>query len=256
MKRRFWIGGVLLLMIFTGMTGCGGPKEPLPEHMLDGPDMMYTPEDQTPYAGTWQSRDGTIVMKVERGGGAESKSDMSLSVNGEPEFEAKLWVYSTGHVELLRGKEKVTISGTFCNLRFSTSENAFYGYLGAELVIPASVLSLKSGCFYTCTSKITFDERSSIRTVGENAFSNFGAIYYEGANSELIVEKCYFVRNEATTNRGGAITIFAHGGELRVVDSVFSANRSYAAGAIHCSGADVTIQSSRFEKNRSKYKPC
>ena len=58
MKRRFWIGGVLLLMIFTGMTGCGGPKEPPPEHMLDGPDMMYTPEDQTPYAGTWQSRDG------------------------------------------------------------------------------------------------------------------------------------------------------------------------------------------------------
>ena len=129
MKRRFWIGGVLLLMFFTGMTGCGGPKEPPPEHMLDGPDMMYTPEDQTPYAGTWQSRDGTIVMKVERGGGAESESDMSLSVNGEPEFEAKLWVYSTGHVELLRGKEKVTISGTFCNLRFSTSENAFYGYL-------------------------------------------------------------------------------------------------------------------------------
>lgn len=116
MKRRFWIGGVLLLMFFTGMTGCGGPKEPPPEHMLDGPDMMYTPEDQTPYAGTWQSRDGTIVMKVERGGGAESESDMSLSVNGEPEFEAKLWVYSTGHVELLRGKEKVTISGTFCNL--------------------------------------------------------------------------------------------------------------------------------------------
>ena len=38
-------------------------------------------------------------------------------------------VYSTGQVELLRGKEKVTISGTFCNLRFSTSENAFYGYL-------------------------------------------------------------------------------------------------------------------------------
>ena len=94
MKRRFWIGGVLLLMFFTGMTGCGGPKEPPPEHMLDGPDMMYTPEDQTPYAGTWQSRDGTIVMKVERGGGAESESDMSLSVNGEPEFEAKLWVYS------------------------------------------------------------------------------------------------------------------------------------------------------------------
>ena len=104
MKRRFWIGGVLLLMIFTGMTGCGGPKEPPPEHMLDGPDMMYTPEDQTPYAGTWQSRDGTIVMKVERGGGAESESDMSLSVNGEPEFEAKMWVYSTGQVELFARK--------------------------------------------------------------------------------------------------------------------------------------------------------
>lgn len=133
MKRRFWIGGVLLLMIFTGMTGCGGPKEPPPEHMLDGPDMMYTPEDQTPYAGTWQSRDGTIVMKVERGGGAESESDMSLSVNGEPEFEAKLWVYSTGHVELSRDGKKLSISGTFCDLRFSTVENAFYGYLTGNL---------------------------------------------------------------------------------------------------------------------------
>ena len=156
MKRRFWIGGVLLLMIFTGMTGCGGPKEPPPEHMLDGPDMMYTPEDQTPYAGTWQSRDGTIVMKVERGGGAESESDMSLSVNGEPEFEAKLWVYSAGHVELLRGKEKVTISGTFCNLRFSTSENAFYGYLTGNT---GTIWLTKDGA--ECSEKdVIYTERS------------------------------------------------------------------------------------------------
>ena len=156
MKRRFWIGGVLLLMIFTGMTGCGGPKEPPPEHMLDGPDMMYTPEDQTPYAGTWQSRDGTIVMKVERGGGAESESDMSLSVNGEPEFEAKLWVYSTGHVELLRGKEKVTISGTFCNLCFSTSENAFYGYLTGNT---GTIWLTKDGT--ECSGKdVVYTERS------------------------------------------------------------------------------------------------
>ena len=35
MKRRFWIGGVLLLMIFTGMTGCGGPKEPPPERRVN-----------------------------------------------------------------------------------------------------------------------------------------------------------------------------------------------------------------------------
>ena len=54
---------------------------------------------------------------------------MCLSVNGKPDFEAEMWVYSTGHVELSRGKEKLSISGTFCDLRFSTVENAFYGYL-------------------------------------------------------------------------------------------------------------------------------
>lgn len=129
--RRFWIGGVLLGMMLFGMMGCGGPQptpdgDP-PNHMLDGPGMMYTPEDQTPFAGTWQSRDGTIVMEVTNSGRLEETSQMSLSVNGKPDFEAEMWVYSTGHVELSRGGKKVSISGTFRSLRFSTGENAFYG---------------------------------------------------------------------------------------------------------------------------------
>ena len=44
-----------------------------------------------------------------------------------------MWVYSTGHVELSRDGKKLSISGTFCDLRFSTVENAFYGYLTGNL---------------------------------------------------------------------------------------------------------------------------
>ena len=58
---------------------------------------------------------------------------MCLSVNGKPDFEAEMWVYSTGHVELSRDGKKLSISGTFCDLRFSTVENAFYGYLTGNL---------------------------------------------------------------------------------------------------------------------------
>lgn len=36
--------------------------------MVDGPGMMYTPEDQSPFAGSWQSRDGTIILEVESRG--------------------------------------------------------------------------------------------------------------------------------------------------------------------------------------------
>ena len=58
---------------------------------------------------------------------------MCLSVNGKPDFEAEMWVYSTGHVELSRDGKNLSISGTFCDLRFSTVENAFYGYLTGNL---------------------------------------------------------------------------------------------------------------------------
>ena len=50
MKRQFWTGGVLLIMILWGLTGCGGPKAPMPggdaseppDRMADGPGMVYT----------------------------------------------------------------------------------------------------------------------------------------------------------------------------------------------------------------------
>ena len=72
MKRKHWIGGVLLVMALWGMTGCGKAEAPPAGQMVDGPGMMYTPEDQSPFAGTWQSRDGSIVMEVESRGQFEA----------------------------------------------------------------------------------------------------------------------------------------------------------------------------------------
>ena len=66
-KAVFTDGGVLLVMVLWGTMGCGKTEEPESGHMVDGPGMMYTPEDQTPFQGTWQSRDGSIVMEVETG---------------------------------------------------------------------------------------------------------------------------------------------------------------------------------------------
>lgn len=80
-------------------------------------------------------------------------------------------------------------------------DSAFHGYIGKTLFIPSSVTSLGSGCFYGCTAEITFDERSDLRTVGENSFSNFAgkvtfpasvktvgknAFYYASANAEIV----------------------------------------------------------------------
>ena len=48
MKRRYWIGGVLLVMMLWGMMGCGRAEAPPAGQMVDGPGMMYTPEDQSP----------------------------------------------------------------------------------------------------------------------------------------------------------------------------------------------------------------
>ena len=65
MKWKGWIGGVLLVMMLFGTLGCGKKRGPVTGGMVDGPGMMYTPEDQSPFAGEWQSRDGSIVMEVE-----------------------------------------------------------------------------------------------------------------------------------------------------------------------------------------------
>ena len=65
MKWKGWIGGVLLVMMLFGTLGCGKKRGPVTGGMVDGPGMMYTPEDQSPFAGKWQSRDGSIVMEVE-----------------------------------------------------------------------------------------------------------------------------------------------------------------------------------------------
>ena len=72
MKWRTWIGGVLLVMMLWGMMGCGRAEAPPAGQMVDGPGMMYTPEDQSPFAGSWQSRDGSIVMEVENSDPFES----------------------------------------------------------------------------------------------------------------------------------------------------------------------------------------
>lgn len=45
MKRGLWIGGVLLVMVLWGTMGCGKAEKPESDRMVDGPGMMYTPED-------------------------------------------------------------------------------------------------------------------------------------------------------------------------------------------------------------------
>lgn len=53
MKWKGWIGGVLLVMMLFGTLGCGKKRGPVTGGMVDGPGMMYTPEDQSPFAGKW-----------------------------------------------------------------------------------------------------------------------------------------------------------------------------------------------------------
>ncbi len=92
--------------------------------MVDGPGMMYTPEDQSPFAGTWQSRDGSIVMEVESSDPFES-SHIQVLVDGEPDFQADMWVYKTGTVKLTQEQKGILMTGTFEGLTFSHAEDAF-----------------------------------------------------------------------------------------------------------------------------------
>ena len=86
--------------------------------------MMYTPEDQSPFAGTWQSRDGSIVMEVESSDPFES-SRIQVFVDGEPDFESDMWVYKTGTVKLTQEHKRILMTGTFSGLTFNHKENAF-----------------------------------------------------------------------------------------------------------------------------------
>lgn len=81
MKWKGWIEGVLLVMMLFGTLGCSKKRGPVTGGMVDGPDMMYTPEDQSPFAGKWQSRDGSIVMEVESSDPLES-SRIQVFVDG------------------------------------------------------------------------------------------------------------------------------------------------------------------------------
>ena len=124
MKWKGWIGGVLLVMMLFGTLGCGKKRGPVTGGMVDGPGMMYTPEDQSPFAGTWQSRDGSIVMEVESRGQFEA-SGIQVFVNGEPDFASNAWVYKTGNVKLTQEHKDILMTGTFNQLTFSHKENAF-----------------------------------------------------------------------------------------------------------------------------------
>ena len=94
MKWKGWIGGLLLVMMLFGTLGCGKRRGSVTGGMVDGPGMMYTPEDQSPFAGKWQSRDGTVVMEVESSDPFES-SRIQAFVDGEMDFESDMWVYKT-----------------------------------------------------------------------------------------------------------------------------------------------------------------
>ena len=124
MKRRYWIGGVLLVMMLLGILGCGKKRDPVIDDMVDGPGMMYTPEDQSPFAGSWQSRDGTILLEVESQG-RDEMSRIQVLVNGETDFTADMWVYKTGYVKLAENQKDISMTGAFNNLKFSHTENAF-----------------------------------------------------------------------------------------------------------------------------------
>lgn len=117
MKRRYWIGGVLLVMMLWGMMGCGRAEAPPAGQMVDGPGMMYTPEDQSPFAG-FVAEPGWYHHI--RGGepGQFEASGIQVFVNGEPDFASDAWVYKTGYVKLTEGYNDVLLPEPFQLLEF------------------------------------------------------------------------------------------------------------------------------------------
>ena len=127
MKWRLWIGGVLLLAVLWGTMGCGETREQGGDHMVDGPDMVYTPEDQSPFAGSWQNAGESIVLEIEGIGQLEA-SRMNLTVDGVVKLTSDMWVYKTGYVKLTEGYNDVLLPEPFQLLEFFHSLDAFCLY--------------------------------------------------------------------------------------------------------------------------------
>lgn len=127
MKWRLWIGGVLLVVMLFGIPGCGEKREPAGGYMVDGPGMMNTPDDQSPFAGTWQNADESIVLEIE-GIGQFEASRMNLTVDGVVKLTSDMWVYKTGYVKLTEGYNDVLLPEPFQLLEFFHSLDAFCLY--------------------------------------------------------------------------------------------------------------------------------
>ena len=125
MKGRIWIGGALLVMMLLGILGCSKKRDPMiNDGMMDGPGSVYTPEDQSPFAGTWHSADERVMLEIESGGPFE-KSRMKLTVDGEVKLASDMWVHTTGKVKLTEGYDDILLPEPFQHLEFFHSLDAF-----------------------------------------------------------------------------------------------------------------------------------
>ena len=125
MKGRIWIGGALLVMMLLGILGCGKKRDPMiSDGMMDGPGSVYTPDDQSPFAGTWHSADERVMLEIESGGPFE-KSRMKLTVDGEVKLATDMWVHKTGKVKLTEGYDDILLPEPFQHLEFFHSLDAF-----------------------------------------------------------------------------------------------------------------------------------
>ena len=100
------------MAVLWGTMGCGETREQGGDHMVDGPDMVYTLEDQSPFAGTWQNADESIVLEIE-GIGQFEASRMNLTVDGVVKLTSDMWVYKTGYVKLTEGYNDVLLPEPF-----------------------------------------------------------------------------------------------------------------------------------------------
>ena len=89
--------------------------------------MVCTPEDQSPFAGTWQNADESIVLEIE-GIGQFEASHMNLTVDGVVKLTSDMWVYKTGYVKLTEGYNDVLLPEPFQLLEFFHSLDAFCLY--------------------------------------------------------------------------------------------------------------------------------